>query len=1216
MFTHLHLHTEYSLLDGMSRISELPAYIKELGMDSCAITDHGAMFGVVDFYKACKKAGIKPIIGCEVYTAARTLYDKDPDRDRNSGHLILLAETQQGYSNLVKIVSKSYVDGFYYKPRVDKDLLSQYSEGIICLSGCLAGNVQRRILSGDYEGAKKEALWLRDNFGENNFFLEVQNHLLEEDRVVTDGLKQLSAETGIPMVATNDVHYMKKTDATAQDVLMCIQTQAKVTDENRMRFENDEFYVKSEAEMKALFPDMPDAVERTHEIAERCNVEFEFGNYHLPEYLPPGGKTTDEYLRELCYKGLVKRYGSDAMDPSSQYRQRLETELSVIENMGYVEYFLIVWDFIHYAKSHGIAVGPGRGSAAGSIVAYSLDITEIDPIKYNLIFERFLNPERVSMPDIDIDFCIERRQEVIDYVIRKYGKDKVSQIITFGTLKAKAAVRDIARALDATYAEGDAIAKAIPNELGITIAKALEVNPDLRQRYENEPLVKQVLDLSMALEGLPRHASTHAAGIVISKMPLDEYVPLYSSDKGVATQFNMTTIEELGLLKMDFLGLRNLTVIRDALRMIKENHGIDIDFSSMDFDDPEVYRLISEGNTKGVFQLESGGMTDFMKNLRPSCFEDIVAGIALYRPGPMDSIPKYIDNKKHPDHVKYVDPHLEPILGVTYGCLIYQEQVMQIVRDLGGYSFGRSDLVRRAMSKKKLQVMLEEKEYFINGKTDEDGNVEIAGCVRNGVPASAAETIFEDMVTFASYAFNKSHAAAYAVISYQTAYLKAHYPAEFMAALMTSMAGDAKHTADYVRNCREMGIVLEPPSVVKSGKNFSTANGRIRFGMLSVKNVGEGIIEAIIDARGQVKDTHDIYEFIEAIDAGELNRKAIESLVRAGAFDDINPNRAQLMAVCDDAVQRAQKKAKHGSRAQISLFQLDDFADEAFASPELPKVADFSKEAKLAMEKEMLGVYLSGHPLDEYAALIRDNTSAGTAELTGGGEEFTAEGDDADSMVINTSSFKDGDAVIMAGMISGVRTMITRKSQEMARLTLEDFDGVIDAIVFPKVYERKRNLVSNDMIVGISGRVSFKDESEAEILVEDIVPIENIASLGRPRQRNGVENGGYHQGETGYPAGDMYPLGPNVRQAGRQPSALNDPVKLRISEKVLAAHGSPRKVLMHLTDMMSLYRGDRDVLVYLPGQKPVRGSADNRITLTDELRGKLVRLLGEENVKG
>lgn len=1238
MFTHLHVHTEYSLLDGMSRISELPEYVKGLGMDSCAITDHGAMFGVVDFYKSCKKAGIKPIIGCEVYTAARTMYDKEAGKDRNSGHLILLAENQQGYSNLVKIVSKSYVDGFYFRPRVDKNLLRQYSEGLICLSGCLAGNTQRMLLNRDYEGAKREALELLDIFGENNFFLEIQDHHLEEDKTVIAGLKRLSADIGVPLVATNDAHYIRREDATAQDILMCIQTQTNIHDENRIRFENDEFYIKSEDEMKALFADIPDAVERTHEIAERCNVEFTFGQYHLPEYVPPEGMTCDEYLRKLCYEGLVSRYGKSAMDPDSGYRKRLEMELSVIENMGYVEYFLIVWDFIHYAKSHKIAVGPGRGSAAGSIVAYSLDITEIDPIKYNLIFERFLNPERVSMPDIDVDFCIERRQEVIEYVNRKYGRDKVSQIITFGTLKAKAAVRDVARALDASYAEGDEIAKAIPNELGITIAKALEVNPELRRRYENEPLVKQVLDLSMALEGLPRHASTHAAGVVISKLPLDEYVPLYSSDKGISTQFNMTTIEELGLLKMDFLGLRNLTVIRDALRMIEENHGVTIDWAKMGYDDPEVYKLIADGNTKGVFQLESGGMTDFMKNLRPTCFEDIVAGIALYRPGPMDSIPKYIENKKHPDNIKYVDPHLKPILDVTYGCLIYQEQVMQIVRDLGGYSFGRSDLVRRAMSKKKMGVMLEEKEYFINGKQADESGAAIAGCVANGVPAQAAETIFEDMVSFASYAFNKSHAAAYAVLSYETAYLKCHYPTEFMAALMSSMAGDAKHTADYVRNCREMGIELLPPSVMKSGRNFTAADGKIRFGLLSVKNVGTGIIDAIIRARDEVPGTHDFYEFISAVDAGELNRKAIESLIQAGAFDDIEKNRAVLMAVCDDAVNRAQKKAKTGGRAQMSIFQLDGFEDDVLASPPLPRVTDFPGDTKLAMEKEMLGVYLSGHPLDEYRQLIADNTTASTLDLTSGGEEFTSGRDDGDSMVINTSKFRDGDFVILAGMLSGVRTMITRKSQEMARLTLEDFDGVIDAIAFPKVYERKRNIIRNDQIVGLSGRVSFKDESDAEILIEDIVPVEDIRRLADTRRggyrdngySRGDSNGGYNGGyngngyssqQNGYNGGYQNgnaPQGNGNSNGNGKPAAqpLNDPVKLRVPESVMARHSDAKAMLYHLTDMMSLFPGSRDVLVYLPGQKPVRCSQSSRIDFTDELRARLVKLLGEENVKG
>ncbi len=1239
MFTHLHVHTEYSLLDGMSRISELPEYIKSLGMDSCAITDHGAMFGVIDFYKSCKKAGIKPIIGCEVYTAARSMYDKESGKDRNSGHLILLAENQAGYSNLVKIVSKSYVDGFYFRPRVDKNLLRQYSDGLICLSGCLAGNVQRMLMNGDYGAARREAMELRDIFGENNFFLEIQNHHLEEDVRVIEGLRRLSADLDIPLVATNDAHYIKREDATAQDVLMCIQTQSSVTDENRMRFENDEFYVKSEEEMRELFPDLPDAIERTHEIAERCNVEFTFGEYHLPEYIPPDGMSCRDYLRKLCYDGLVERYGSDAMDLDSEYRKRLESELAVIEKMGYVEYFLIVWDFIHYAKTNGIAVGPGRGSAAGSIVAYSLDITEIDPIKYNLIFERFLNPERVSMPDIDVDFCIERRQEVIDYVVRKYGKDKVSQIITFGTLKAKAAVRDIGRVLNASYQEADEIAKAIPNELGITIAKALEINPDLKKRYESEPLVKQILDLSMALEGLPRHASTHAAGIVISKLPLDEYVPLYSSDKGLATQFNMTTIEELGLLKMDFLGLRNLTVIRDALRMIEKNHGVTIDWTKMTYDDPAVYKLIADGNTAGVFQLESGGMTGFMKNLKPTCFEDIVAGIALYRPGPMDSIPKYIENKKHPENIQYVDPHLKPILDVTYGCLIYQEQVMQIVRDLGGYSFGRSDLVRRAMSKKKLKVMLEEKEYFINGKPEDESGAAIDGCIKRGVPAEAAETIFEDMVSFASYAFNKSHAAAYAVISYETAYLKTHYPVEFMAALMSSMAGDVRHTSDYVRNCREMGIELLPPSVMSSDRSFSAVDGKIRFGLLSVKNVGTGIIDAIIEARKEVSGTHDFYEFINAIDASELNRKAIESLIQAGAFDEINSNRAVLMAICDDAVQRAQKRAKTGSRSQISLFQLDDFAEETLVSPALPKLADFAPDSKLQMEKDMLGVYLSGHPLDEYREVIERNITTKTSELLSSSEEFSTENDD-DSMVINTSKYSDGDRVIMAGMLSGVKTMITRKSQEMARVSLEDYDGVIGGIIFPKIYERKRNFVRNDMVVGITGRISFKEDSDAEILIDDIVPIDKIQELGEAMNRrqgygngnsssngngygSGNDGGGYSggyspNGYSGY-ANREYSANQRMNTRNNAPSRPVDPasvVKLRVTQDVSDKHRDIKGVLFHLEDIMSLYPGDRDVLIYLPDGRNIRVSADKCVNFTGALRDRLVKVLGDGNVKG
>ena len=759
-FTHLHVHTEYSLLDGASRIPKVVARAKELGMDSLAITDHGVMFGVIDFYKECRKQGIRPVIGCEVYTAARTRFDKDSDRDKYHGHLILLAENNDGYRNLIKIVSRGFTEGYYYKPRVDKDLLRAYSDGIIALSGCLAGKVQNCLLNRDYEGAKREAMELDDIFGHGNFFLEIQDQGLDEEALINPELVRLSEELDIPLAATNDVHYVNRSDAEAHDVLLAIQTATTVDDENRMRFPNDQFYLKSEDEMRRIFSFCPEAVDNTQKIAERCNVEFTFGEYHLPEFIPPEGYTNREYLRELCRKGLSERY--DPVTP--ELTERLEYEMGVIESMGYVEYFLIVWDFINYAKENGIMVGPGRGSAAGSLVAYSLRITDIDPIKYSLIFERFLNPERVSMPDIDIDFCIERRGEVIEYVKRKYGKENVSQIITFGTMKAKAAIRDVGRALNLTYAEADRIAKAVPFDLKMTLDRALETSPELRKMYDEDPKVAKVVDMSRAIEGMPRHASTHAAGVVISKLPLDEYVPLYMSDKGVATQFNMTTIEELGLLKMDFLGLRNLTVIRDALELIRKNHGVEIDFAKMGYDDRAVYDMIASGNTEGVFQLESAGMTQFMKNLKPTCFEDIVAGIALYRPGPMDSIPKYIENKKNPKHISYVTPELAPILDVTYGCLIYQEQVMQIVRELAGYSYGRSDIVRRAMSKKKSDVMMEEKGYFIYGREDENGNVEIPGCVRNGISASAAEAIFADMETFAQYAFNKSHAAAYAVV--------------------------------------------------------------------------------------------------------------------------------------------------------------------------------------------------------------------------------------------------------------------------------------------------------------------------------------------------------------------------------------------------------------------------------------------------------------------
>ena len=885
-FTHLHIHTEYSLLDGAAGIKALVTRAKELGMDSLAITDHGVMFGVIDFYKEAKKQGIKPIIGCEVYTAARSMADKDPERDKQQGHLVLLAKDQQGYQNLMKIVSAGYTEGFYYKPRVDKDLLRKYSNGLIALSACLAGDIQSKLLNDDYAGAKAEALELLDIFGEGNFYLELQDQGLEEEYKILPYMKQLRQETGIPFVATNDVHYVKQEDAAAHDILLCIQTARTVDDQDRMRFPNDQFYLKSEEEMLQLFSDIPEAIENTRHIAEACNVDFKFGELHLPEFQAPEGKDNRAYLRELCMDGIKDRYGQ----PDEFLLQRLEYELSTIESMGYVEYFLIVWDFINYAKKNGIMVGPGRGSAAGSIVAYCLHITDIDPIKYGLIFERFLNPERISMPDIDIDFCYERRGEVIDYVVEKYGADKVAQIITFGTMKAKQAIRDVGRAMNMSYGEVDAIAKKIPFDLAMTIDRALEMNADLRADYDNDKQVRSLIDTARALEGKSRHASTHAAGVVITKKSIDEYVPLYLAEKGISTQFTMGTIEELGLLKMDFLGLRNLTVIRDALKMIEANHGVKIDFSKMDYDDPAVYELISSGNTLGVFQLESSGMRQFMMNLRPDCFEDIVAGISLYRPGPMASIPTYIENKKKPQHIKYIHKSLEPILSVTYGCMVYQEQVMQIVRDLAGYTYGRSDLVRRAMSKKKRDVMEQEKQYFIYGKEDDSGTIEIKGCIRNGIPERAAEAIFGQMESFAEYAFNKSHGAAYAVLAYETAYLKTHYPVEFMAALMSSVMDDSVQIAKYIRNCKEMKIEVLPPDVLESAKKFTVSKGKIRFGLLGVKNVGEGVVDAIIRMR-EKDPPQDIFQFIQRIDIREVNKKAIESLIKAGAAAAHRPGR-------------------------------------------------------------------------------------------------------------------------------------------------------------------------------------------------------------------------------------------------------------------------------------------------------------------------------------
>lgn len=1173
-FTHLHVHTEYSLLDGASRIDDIAARAKELGMDSLAITDHGVMFGVIDFYRACNREGIKPIIGCEVYTAARTLWDKDAEKDKHMGHLVLLAENNTGYKNLMKIVSEGYRHGFYYKPRIDKNVLRQYREGIIALSACLAGEVQHRLLNGDYDGARKEALEMEEIFGRGNFFLELQDQGLEEEARIFPSMKKLHDETGIPFVATNDVHYVRREDAEAQDVLMCIQTGTTLDDENRMRFANDQFYLKSEDEMRKLFSNVPEACDNTAKIAERCNVTFKFGELHLPDFKAPDNMKNSDYLRMLCGRGLRERYPDAAGKELEQLEERLDYELSTIESMGYVEYFLIVWDFINYARNRGIMVGPGRGSAAGSIVAYTLRITDIDPIKYSLIFERFLNPERVSMPDIDIDFCYERRGEVIDYVTEKYGEDNVAQIITFGTMKAKAAVRDVGRVLNVSYPETDAIAKAIPFSLKMTIDKALETSPELKLKYETEDTTKRVIDMSRAIEGMPRHASTHAAGIVISKERLDEYVPLYMADKGISTQFNMTTIEELGLLKMDFLGLRNLTVIRDALEMVRENHGVDIDFSSMSYDDPKVFSMIAQGNTQGIFQLESAGMTSFMKNLKPDCFEDIVAGISLYRPGPMASIPVYIDNKKHPDNIEYIHEKLEPILSVTYGCLVYQEQVMQIVRDLGGYSYGRSDLVRRAMSKKKMDVMLQEKEYFINGKTDDNGNVEIAGCVRNGVPQDKAEEIFNQMVSFAEYAFNKSHAAAYAVVAYETGYLKAHYPVEFMAALMTSVMGDPASIAKYMRNCSEMGIEVLPPDVNRSQKKFSVRDGKIRFGLLGVKNVGEGAIDAIIEAREEKGQPKDIFQMVENIDIHKVNKKALESLIKAGALDCFSENRAAHMAVYEGILEAAQSNARNNLDGQMSLFQTNaDTMEKGGSINALPDVENFSKEILTSQEKEMLGVYITEHPLKEFEGLIRKMTSVSSQELS--------EAQDAEEQGEEHSYIRDGMHAVMAGIITAKKTLVTKNGKMMAFVDLEDLYGTVEAIVFPNVYEKFGSLIKDDAVISISGTINFKEGEVPKILAEKVSDLRVLAE-GEERDKG----------------------------SGKKKKEPDGIVKIRLPE------GDRNELMNSIRAVMKKHSGTYQAILYMAEGGTVRTSPELWVTPDTEFRKEITDIVGEGNYKG
>lgn len=1098
-FTHLHVHTEYSLLDGSSKIKEIVKQAKELGMDSLAITDHGVMYGVIDFYRAAKEAGIKPVIGCEVYVAPGSRFDKEPGAagsdDSRYYHLVLLAENDTGYHNLMKIVSKGFVEGFYYKPRVDYEVLKEHAEGIICLSACLAGEVQRLLARDSYEEALKAAKRYEEIFGKGNFFLELQDHGIPMQRKVNGDLMRMSRETGIELVATNDVHYTYADDAKAHDILLCIQTGKRVADEDRMRYEGGQYYLKSEDEMRILFPFATQALENTHKIAERCNVEIEFGVRKLPKFEVPKefwendeveGEASWRFLHHLCTEGLKRRYENI----TTELQERLDYELSVIKSMGFIDYFLIVWDFIHFAKSNNIMVGPGRGSAAGSIVAYTLEITDIDPIKYSLIFERFLNPERVSMPDIDVDFCYERRQEVIDYVVRKYGKDHVAQIVTFGTLAAKGVLRDVGRVLDMPYNQVDAIAKMVPNELNITLDKALELNPLLRQAYNEEPEIKYLIDMSKRLEGLPRHCSMHAAGVLISSKPVDEFVPLSrSSDGTITTQFVMTTLEELGLLKMDFLGLRTLTVIQNSLKLIEAGkkgtttvtgaeRGIKINLDNIDYNDKKVLDSLGTGKTEGVFQLESAGMRGFMKELKPETLEDIIAGIALYRPGPMDFIPKYLGGKNSGRVIEYDCPQLEPILKPTHGCIVYQEQVMQIVRDLAGYTLGRSDLVRRAMSKKKASVMEKERQNFVYGNEEEGVN----GCIANGITEAQANKIYDEMTDFAKYAFNKSHAAAYAVVSYQTAYLKYYYPVEFMAALMTSVIDNSAKVSEYILICRAMGIEVLPPDINEGENYFSVRGDSIVFALNALKSVGKPVINSIVAERKLRGRFTTIKDFIERTIDTEVNKRVIENFIKAGAFDGFESNRRQLMMVYNSIVDSIMQNKKNSMAGQMSLFDIatDDVKEEF--EIKLPNVSEYRKSELLAFEKEVIGVYISGHPLEEYMTKWKKN-------ITNTSADFVAKEDEEQE-----SKLHDGDRISIGGMINAISIKSTKTNQIMAFVTIEDIYGTMEVIVFPKVYERFRTAIVMDEKVFVRGRININESDGAKVICDTITSFENTPS--------------------------------------------------------------------------------------------------------------------------
>ena len=1072
-FTHLHVHTEYSLLDGSCKIKELAARAKELGMDSMAVTDHGVMYGVIDFYRAAREVGIKPIIGCEVYVAPGSRFDRETSNGEDRYyHLVLLAENDTGYHNLMKIVSRGFVDGFYYKPRVDYEVLETYHEGVIALSACLAGEVQRYLARDMYEEACRSARHYEDIFGKGNFFLELQDHGIPTQKTVNQGLMRMSRELSMDLVATNDIHYILAEDAAAHDILLCIQTGKKVSDENRMRYEGGQYYVKSEEEMRELFPYAQEAIDNTHKIAERCNVEIEFGVTKLPKYEVPEGYDSWSYLNKLCQDGMAKRYPND----DGTLQERLSYELGVIHNMGYVDYFLIVWDFIHFARSHDIMVGPGRGSAAGSIVSYCLEITNIDPVRYDLLFERFLNPERVSMPDIDIDFCFERRQEVIDYVVEKYGKDQVVQIVTFGTLAAKGVVRDVGRVLDLPYARCDAIAKMIPGDLGMTLEKALKQSPDLREAYQNDDEVRYLIDMARRLEGLPRHTSMHAAGVVIGQRAMDEFVPLSrASDGTITTQFTMTTLEELGLLKMDFLGLRTLTVIQNAVRQAEENYGVHLVMEEIDYNDKDVLASIGTGKCDGIFQLESSGMKSFMKELRPENLEDIIAGISLYRPGPMDFIPRYLKGKNDKDSITYECPQLEHILGPTYGCIVYQEQVMQIVRDLAGYTMGRSDLVRRAMSKKKAAVMEKERQNFVYGNQEEN----VKGCIENGIDEKTANHIYDEMIDFARYAFNKSHAACYAVVAYQTAYLKYYYPKEFFAALMTSVMDNVGKVSEYILTCRQMGIRILPPDINEGQSGFSVSGDAIRYGLSAIKSIGRNVVDEIIRERQNNGLFTSIDDFVERMGGREVNKRTLENFIKAGAMDSLPGNRRQKTMIAPELLDQKNKDRKNVLEGQLSLFDFAAEEEKQQYQITMPKVPEFPKGELLAFEKETLGIYVSGHPMDEYLETWKNSITAKTTD-------FMVDEETGRAVV------EDGARATIGGMITARTVKLTKNGQQMAFVTLEDMVGSVEVIVFPRDYENKKQLLNEDAKVFISGRTSIGDDPAGRLICEQVIPFDEV----------------------------------------------------------------------------------------------------------------------------